>query len=179
VTFNTESITLRPMEKRDFRSLGRETQEALRVRAVFLVLQLHKTQAEAAEAVGVSRQIVNQWLRNYASALTRIDPYMLSETDPLTKSAMLESDDCAVWQCTLDSCWQSFRVILEAASLRGLLWAGLAAVGARQHCIARPDGPWLRTARPALVVSYNLCLCVLPAAPPGFPFRSGNVPDQF
>jgi transposase len=67
VTFNTESITLRPMEKRDFRSLGRETQEALRVRAVFLVLQLHKTQAEAAEAVGVSRQIVNQWLRNYAS----------------------------------------------------------------------------------------------------------------
>ena len=55
------------MEKRDFRSLGRETQEALRVRAVFLVLQLHKTQAEAAEAVGVSRQIVNQWMRNYAS----------------------------------------------------------------------------------------------------------------
>ena len=55
------------MEKRDFRSLGKETQEALRVRAVFLVLQLHKTQAEAAEAVGVSRQIVNQWMRNYAS----------------------------------------------------------------------------------------------------------------
>jgi len=54
------------MEKRDFRSLGRETQEALRVRAVFLVLQLHKTQAEAAEVVGVSRQIVNQWMRNYA-----------------------------------------------------------------------------------------------------------------
>ena len=55
------------METRDFRSLGRETQEALRVRAVFLVLQLHKTQAEAAEAVGVSRQVVNQWMRNYAS----------------------------------------------------------------------------------------------------------------
>jgi transposase len=55
------------MEKRDFRSLGKETREALRVRAVFLVLQLHKTQAEAAEAVGVSRQIVNQWMRNYAS----------------------------------------------------------------------------------------------------------------
>ena len=33
---------------------------------MFLVLQLHKTQAEAAEAVGVSRQIVNQWMRNHA-----------------------------------------------------------------------------------------------------------------
>ena len=54
------------MEKRDFRKLGRATQEALRVRAVFLVLQLHKTQAEAAEAVGVSRQIVNQWMRHHA-----------------------------------------------------------------------------------------------------------------
>ncbi len=54
------------MAKRDFRSLGRQTQEALRVRAVFLVLQMHKTQAEAAEVVGVSRQIVNQWMRNYA-----------------------------------------------------------------------------------------------------------------
>ena len=73
------------MEKRDFRSLGKETQEALRVRAVFLVLQLHKTQAEAAEAVGVSRQIVNQWMRNYASevsALTGTDPRLLMEVEP-------------------------------------------------------------------------------------------------
>src|SRR5664279_5409899 len=54
------------MEKRDFRGLGRPTQEALRVQAVFPVLSLHKTQAEAAEAVGVSRQTVNQWLRNYS-----------------------------------------------------------------------------------------------------------------
>src|SRR5271165_1258108 len=53
------------MEKKDFRGLGRPTQEALRLRAVFLVLSLHKTQAEAAEAVGVSRQTVNQWLRNH------------------------------------------------------------------------------------------------------------------
>src|SRR5208337_3632814 len=53
------------MEKKDFRGLGRPAQEALRVRAVFLVLSLHKTQAEAAEAVGVSRQTVNQWLRNH------------------------------------------------------------------------------------------------------------------
>src|SRR5271166_5064018 len=55
------------MEKKDFRGLGRDTQEAMRVQAVYLVLQLHKTQAEAAEAVGVSRQTVNQWLRNHAS----------------------------------------------------------------------------------------------------------------
>jgi transposase len=55
------------MERQDFRGLGKDTQEALRIRAVFLVLQLHKTQAEAAEVVGVSRQTVNQWLQNYAS----------------------------------------------------------------------------------------------------------------
>lgn len=55
------------MEKRDFRGLGRDTQEALRVRAIYLVLELHKTQAEAAEVIGVSRQTVNQWLSNYAS----------------------------------------------------------------------------------------------------------------
>jgi transposase len=54
------------MDKKDFRSLGRATQEALRVRAIYLVLSLHKTQAEAAEAIGVSRQTVNQWLSNYA-----------------------------------------------------------------------------------------------------------------
>jgi hypothetical protein len=45
------------MDRQDFRSLRRETQEALRIRAVFLVLQLHKTQAEAAEAVGVRSSI--------------------------------------------------------------------------------------------------------------------------
>ena len=55
------------MEKKDFRSLGRDTMETLRFQAVFLVLELHKTQAEAAEAVGVSRQTVNQWLRNHAT----------------------------------------------------------------------------------------------------------------
>jgi transposase len=55
------------MEKRDFRGLGRAAQEALRVRAIYLVLELHKTQAEAAEVIGVSRQTVNQWLSNYAS----------------------------------------------------------------------------------------------------------------
>lgn len=55
------------MEKKDFRGLGRDTMETLRFRAVYLVVELHKTQAEAAEAVGVSRQTVNQWLRNHAT----------------------------------------------------------------------------------------------------------------
>jgi transposase len=55
------------MEKKDFRSLGRDTMETLRLRAVYLVLRLHKTQVEAAEAVGVARQTVNQWLRNHAT----------------------------------------------------------------------------------------------------------------
>ena len=38
--------------------------ETLRFRAVYLVLELHKTQAEA---VGVSRQTVNRWLRNHTT----------------------------------------------------------------------------------------------------------------
>jgi transposase len=56
------------MEKKDFRGLGRDPQEALRVRAVYLVRTLGKTQAEAAEAVGVHRQTVNHWLKRHAAA---------------------------------------------------------------------------------------------------------------
>jgi transposase len=54
------------MRQKDFRGIGRDTQEALRGRAVFLVLTVRKSQAEAAEAVGVSRQTVNQWLKRHA-----------------------------------------------------------------------------------------------------------------
>jgi transposase-like protein len=54
------------MEKTDFRSRGRAIQEALRTQAVCLVRQVGKTQAEAAEAVGVSRQVVNRWLKRHA-----------------------------------------------------------------------------------------------------------------
>jgi transposase len=54
------------MEPADFRSLGREAQEALRVRAVYLVRTAGKSQSAAAEAVGASRQTVNIWLRRYA-----------------------------------------------------------------------------------------------------------------
>src|ERR671927_1320474 len=53
------------MEARDFRGLGRETQEALRRRALFLVEHERMTQAQAAVAVGVRRQTVNIWLRRY------------------------------------------------------------------------------------------------------------------
>src|SRR5919112_5220893 len=53
------------MEARDFRGLGRATQEALRRRALFLVEREGMTQAQAAVAVGVHRQTVNIWLKRY------------------------------------------------------------------------------------------------------------------
>lgn len=56
------------MDRRDFRSLGRPAQEALRARAVHLVVEVGKSQGEAAEAVGVSRQVVNQWMQRYAAS---------------------------------------------------------------------------------------------------------------
>jgi len=56
------------MQQKDFRGLGRDAQEALRARGVYLVRTAGKTQAEAAEAVGVSRQTVNQWLKRHAKA---------------------------------------------------------------------------------------------------------------
>jgi hypothetical protein len=44
------------MEKKDFRSLGRDAMEALRFQAVFLVLELHKTQAaDSSDAVRAYR----------------------------------------------------------------------------------------------------------------------------
>jgi len=55
------------MEQADFRGLGRDGQEALRLRAVYLVRELGKSQREAAEAVGASRQTVNRWLQRYAN----------------------------------------------------------------------------------------------------------------
>ncbi len=53
------------MDARDFRSLGRAAQEALRRRALYLVEQAGMTQAAAAQVVGVQRQTVNVWLRRY------------------------------------------------------------------------------------------------------------------
>lgn len=50
------------MELKDFRRIGRDAQEALRERAVYLVLHGGKTQAEAAGLVGVHRQVVNRWI---------------------------------------------------------------------------------------------------------------------
>jgi transposase len=52
------------MEARDFRSIGRAAQEALRRRAIVLV-EDGSSQAEAARAVGVQRQTVNLWLKRY------------------------------------------------------------------------------------------------------------------
>ena len=56
------------MEKKDFRGIGRDAQEALRARAVYLVLIQRKTQAEAAEAVGVRRLAVSRWMKRHAKA---------------------------------------------------------------------------------------------------------------
>jgi transposase len=56
------------MEQNDFRSIGRDTQEALRVRAIYLVSELGRSQGEAAEAVGVTRQTVNRWVKRHAAS---------------------------------------------------------------------------------------------------------------
>src|SRR6478752_503583 len=53
------------MDARDFRGLGRQAQEALRRRALFLIEHEGMTQAEAALAVGVHRQTVNVWQQRY------------------------------------------------------------------------------------------------------------------
>src|SRR4051794_4928079 len=53
------------MDARDFRGIGRATQEELRRRALFLIERQGPTQSEAAAAVGVQRQTVNIWLRRY------------------------------------------------------------------------------------------------------------------
>src|SRR5918994_7496174 len=53
------------MQARDFRSIGRAAQEALRRRAIVLVEHERLTQAAAAKAVGVQRQTVNIWLQRY------------------------------------------------------------------------------------------------------------------
>jgi transposase len=56
------------MERTDFRGLGRDTQEALRARAVYLVLECGKSQGHAAEAVGAARQTVNGWIKRHAES---------------------------------------------------------------------------------------------------------------
>src|SRR5918997_862961 len=53
------------MEARDFRGLGREAQEALRRRALFLVEQEGMTQGQAALAARAPRQAGNIWLGRY------------------------------------------------------------------------------------------------------------------
>jgi transposase len=53
------------MEARDFRSIGRLAQEALRRRALYLIEHQGLSQAAAAQAVGVQRQTVSLWQRRY------------------------------------------------------------------------------------------------------------------
>src|SRR3984957_6772466 len=56
------------MKQVDFRGLGRDVQEALRSRAVYLVRSLGKSQSEAAAVVGASRQAVTQWRHRHAGS---------------------------------------------------------------------------------------------------------------
>jgi transposase len=56
------------VNRRDFRSIGRNAQEALRERAVYLVVNEEMTQGEAARAVGVHRQVVNRWVQRHQDA---------------------------------------------------------------------------------------------------------------
>jgi len=56
------------MKQHDFRGLGHDAQEALRARAVHLVVQSGKSQGEAAGAVGASRQTVNRWVQRYTAS---------------------------------------------------------------------------------------------------------------
>jgi transposase len=53
------------MDARDFRSIGRPAQEALRRRALVLIERQGLTQAQAAAVVGVQRQTVNLWLKRW------------------------------------------------------------------------------------------------------------------
>ena len=54
------------MERKDFRGLGRDAQEALRARAVQLVVEHGYAQRAAAEVVGATRQTVNGWVQRHA-----------------------------------------------------------------------------------------------------------------
>ena len=56
------------MEKKDFRGLGRDAKEALRARAVYLVVTVGKSQMEAAVAIGARCQT---WCFVVNDAITR------------------------------------------------------------------------------------------------------------
>jgi transposase len=53
------------MQARDFRSIGRATQEELRRRALWLIEEQGRSQGQAAQLVGVHRQTVNTWVKRY------------------------------------------------------------------------------------------------------------------
>ena len=56
------------MQRTDFWSIGRDSQEELRARAVYLILERDLSQSAAAEAIGVARQTVNRWMKRHAKA---------------------------------------------------------------------------------------------------------------
>ena len=116
------------MEGRDFRSLGRAAQEALRARAIYLVLQTGKSQGDAAEAVGVSRQVVNRWVQRYTAsgADSLLDGRRLSSRRGQGRLTPLEARRVQGW--VRDKCPDQLKLpyVLWTAGVVGeLIWRRL------------------------------------------------------
>ena len=116
------------MEQRDFRGLGRATQEALRARAVYLVIETGTPQGEAAAAVGVSRQVVNRWMQRYAADgdAGLLDGRRLSSRKG--KGALTAAEARRVRGWIRDKCPEQLKlpyVLWTAGVVRELIWRRL------------------------------------------------------
>jgi len=56
------------MQRTDFRSTGRDPEEELRARAVYLILERGHSQTTAADAIGVARLTVNRLMKRHAKS---------------------------------------------------------------------------------------------------------------
>jgi transposase len=116
------------MEQQDFRSLGRDAQEALRNRAVYLVVHARKSQGEAAEAVGASRQVVNRWIQRYLAMGDGglLDGRRISSRRGRGLLTAAESRRVQGW--LMDKCPEQLKlpyVLWTAGVVRELIWRRL------------------------------------------------------
>jgi transposase len=116
------------VERQDFRSLGRAAQEALRARAIYLVLQTGKSQGDAAEAVGVSRQVVNRWVQRYTAsgADSLLDGRRLSSRQGQGRLTPLEARRVQGW--VRDKCPDQLKLpyaLWTAGVVGELIWRRL------------------------------------------------------